>query len=338
MVVLPRLAQLLPLVALSAPRALCPPRCCVAPPETDPLGERLYSLLHLGGFAGDLGFYVGQCSEASRVLELGCGDGRVAAALCLGDAPLAVIQELREEEEPSAEDGEGGPAAEASAEVPQGASGIEYMGIETCEAFVHTARNRLQDARAQIVQADFLEPLPEGTAPFDAVVLSANTLFCTPEHAALLERCAAALPSSGLLLLDVYNAIPWHADAEETGDGAKGEGDEGEGGESEGVESEGEGRDLLVQVEDEGGRKWTVFELDPQVDSAAQRITCRYDFEPAAGDPRRESLVHHYALPAQLLELLAASGFGVESIYGDFYGSPFSPNESDHLVVVARRL
>ena len=45
-----------------------------------PIGGLLYSLLHLGGFAGDLKFY-SQNIHGHRVLEMGCGDGRVAAAL-----------------------------------------------------------------------------------------------------------------------------------------------------------------------------------------------------------------------------------------------------------------
>ena len=44
----------------------------------------LYSLLHLGGFAGDVDFYRGRTAGAARILELGAGDGRVGAELCAG--------------------------------------------------------------------------------------------------------------------------------------------------------------------------------------------------------------------------------------------------------------
>ena len=48
----------------------------------------LYSLLHLGGFPGDVDFYRGRTAGAARILELGAGDGRVGAVLC-ADAQYA---------------------------------------------------------------------------------------------------------------------------------------------------------------------------------------------------------------------------------------------------------
>ena len=56
----------------------------------------LYSLIHLGGFAGDISFYRTRCGDAGRVVEFGCGDGRIAAALCLGESPLTVLQQQRQ--------------------------------------------------------------------------------------------------------------------------------------------------------------------------------------------------------------------------------------------------
>lgn len=41
---------------------------------------RLYALLHTGTL-GDLAFYRRQCAGAGSILELGCGSGRVLAAL-----------------------------------------------------------------------------------------------------------------------------------------------------------------------------------------------------------------------------------------------------------------
>ena len=61
-----------------------------------PAGSLLYSLLHLGGFAGDLRFYSSRCSGSSRILELGCGDGRVAAAVVLGEGSLTMLQQHQE--------------------------------------------------------------------------------------------------------------------------------------------------------------------------------------------------------------------------------------------------
>ena len=50
-----------------------------------------------------------------------------------------------------------------------------------------------------------------------------------------------------------------------------------------------------------------------------------------------ESLVHHYLLPEQLVRVLDEQGFVIDDIFGDFEETSFSPDESEHLVVVARR-
>ena len=72
-------------------------------------------------------------------------------------------------------------------------------------------------------------------------------------------------------------------------------------------EGEGESEDLLVRAVDVAGREWSVFERDPEVDAAAQRIVCTYDFEAASGERTSQTNVHHYALPAQLRGLLDAT-------------------------------
>ena len=168
-----------------------------------PIGGLLYSLLHLGGFAGDLSFYTDRCSAASRVLELGSGDGRVAAALCRGELHLSTMQAQLE-------------PPESPTKLPPRAVPLEaYLGIEMRDEFVEKAVARLGAPAepsatgaagegasesgagvARFLRADFLEPLPASTPPFDAAVVSANTLFCTPRHAELLSRCAEAVPAA----------------------------------------------------------------------------------------------------------------------------------------------
>tara|TARA_B100000795_G_scaffold263191_1_gene241976 strand:+ start:125 stop:982 length:858 start_codon:yes stop_codon:yes gene_type:complete len=281
----------------------------------------LYSLLHLGGFPGDVDFYRGRTAGAARILELGAGDGRVGAVLC-ADA--------------------------------------QYTGVEICAEFATAARERVDGT---VLEADMFAPLPEGTAPFNAVVLCANTLFCTPRHAELLARCSEAMAPGGTLLFDVYNAAPWHEEAlyiagggsaedgPEVRQRAKGEegeeGDEGEESEESGEES-GEGGvggeggefkedpDLLVRAIDEAGRKWTVFERDPKVDAAKREIVCAYDFEAESGERASQANTHHYALPEQLRAMLDAAGFEIEATFGGFEGEAFDEEESDHLIFAAR--
>lgn len=174
---------------------------------------------------------------------------------------------------------------------------------------------RLEGEKAQVLHADFFDPLPPETVPFDAVVLSANTLFCTPRHAELLAACHRALVPGGALFLDVYNALPWHVDAQSEAQAQTKTA-------ANTPSATGNGDDLLVQVQDEAGRMWSVFEREPAVDHSLQQIACRYDFALEGGSaeegpamPSRftETLTHHYALPAQLLEMLHTQGFEVRS-------------------------
>ena len=268
---------------------LSPPRMCASLPTT----AMLYSLLHLGGFDGDVNFYRSRTKGAGRILELGAGDGRVGKAL----------------------------AADA-----------EYMGIESCAEFVASASGRLE--RGTVLEGDMLAPLPEGTEPFDAVVMTANTLFCTPQHAELLARCREALVPRGQLLFDVYNAIPWHEEALHGGEGAGTEMELSAAAAEAAVD--GDEGDLLVRAIDATGREWSVFERDPEVDADNRKITCQYDFEAAAGLQMVQTNVHHYALPDELRSLLGAAGFEIEATFGGFEEEPFDVEESDHLVFVAR--
>ena len=313
----------------------------------------LYSLIHLGGFAGDISFYRTRCGDAGRVVEFGCGDGRIAAALCLGESPLTVLQQQRQHEQTA-------PSATAAV----GAAGrVEdppaYVGIELNEELADKARERLGSAPGpvEIVSADFLAPLPEGLrSHFDAAIVSSNTLFCTGEHDRLLTRCAESLVPGGLLLLDVYNAMPWHEDDNEDDDedALSADGALAEGGTTMDAASAGgamasrdgvpplNDHDLLVVVEDESGREWSVYEREVDVNADTQHIVCHYDFvgggEDATPTAAISEAVHHYYLtPEQLVYRLDEAGFAIEAICGGFDGEPFDPQESEHVCVVARR-
>lgn len=311
--------------------------------KTAPIGGLLYSLLHLGGFDGDISFY-GQRAHGN-VLEMGCGDGRIAAALCLGSEPLSVLQQQQQQS-----------AISSSKVPPEGAvhsPPTQYVGVENCEPLALKARARLDGApcTAEVVIGDFLQPPPpERTACFDTVLVPANTLFCTRQHEDLLSNCAASLRPGGVLLLDVYNALLWHGAENDVGD-AEGD-DAGDGsGDDEGEEEE---ASLLVRVQDEDGIDWTVYEREPLVDSEEQRIVCAYDFHSASGGEDaaeeekatssgvapaavfQESVEHSYLLPEQLVRAIDAQGFAIDEIFGGFDAAAFDPDESEHVVVVAR--
>ena len=293
-----------------------------------PVGGLLYSLLHLGGFPNDLAFYSGRCGSG-RILEMGCGDGRLGVHICLGESPLSVLQQtLRQEADRQTGNA---PAQDVGNVLQQQFMPPKaYVGIELCEPLALKAQKRLGAvAEAEVIVGDFLTTLLEkDTASFDTALVSANTLFATPKHGELLAQCANALRPGGVLLLDVYNALPWHP---EEGEWQEIGGDEGE------ADENGEGRDgldvgdddyekedddedeeeappLLVRVQDEDGRDWRVYEHEPEVDADAQTITCTYGFKEILGEGGddaatvdqagrfTESLVHHYLLPEQLVQ------------------------------------
>ena len=153
---------------------------------------------------------------------------------------------------------------------------------------------------------------------------------------------ASALAPGGVLLLDVYNSLLWHGAENDEEDEEESDGDSAAAAADDG---ESDDASLLVRVQDEDERDWTVYEREPAVDSEAQRITCAYDFHeaPAADGGAEaavftETLVHQYLLPEQLVRLVDASGLAIEEIFGGFDAeATFDPVESEHVVVVARR-
>ena len=249
----------------------------------------LYSLLHLGGFNNDVKHYQDVTRGRQKILELGCGDGRLAAAL---------INEER----------------------------VAYIGIDNCPPLVEKARYRLQRAQcdAKILEADMLDDLPSEAKSSDAVVINANTLYCTSRHSDVIARAAAALEPQGILALDVYNPFLWHTSPEDAS-------------EADFHDEADDQSDLMVLVEDELGREWKIYERDPEVDAKKQMIKCKYDFYSASTGKLSEVFYHHYIMPDALIACLEEEGFDVLRVDGDFEGARFDPEESDHIVIIAAK-
>jgi SAM-dependent methyltransferase len=140
----------------------------------------LYALLHRG-HPGDLAYYAQICSDSERVLELGCGYGRVAWALAQ--------------------------------------AGHEVVGLDRDEQLLALARRSAPEppelaGRVSWVAADMCDFQLEGR--FERVLIVFNTLCCLLS----VERVAACLASArrhlspnGAIVLDVYNADPMHEHA-----------------------------------------------------------------------------------------------------------------------------
>jgi SAM-dependent methyltransferase len=131
----------------------------------------LYALLHCGN-PGDLAFYLAACAPAKGVLEMGCGSGRILAALA--------------------------------------AAGHRVVGVDLHEGLLQRAQQKVVDyPNASLVHGD-ITTLDLGQR-FERVIIPYNTLYCLLDDAAVaaaLKRAHEHLTPGGRLLLDVYAADP----------------------------------------------------------------------------------------------------------------------------------
>lgn len=142
---------------------------------------KLYAAVHDGN-PGDVEFYRRRCAGARSILELGCGDARVLAALA----------------EP----------------------GHSLVGVDIDPALLELARARLTAGRE--AGADFelhCADMRELSLPrrFDRVIIPHGGLYCLLDEeslAATLERVAALLEPEGELILDCWAADGFVLEAE----------------------------------------------------------------------------------------------------------------------------
>jgi SAM-dependent methyltransferase len=145
----------------------------------------LYELIHRGT-PGDLGFYREACAGARRILELGCGYGRVVSALSELEAEITGL------------DRDAGLLARAADRV----------------AALPSARR----ARVHLVVADMtsFDLVVNDSPGFDRILIPHSGLYCLLNDEAAVDcfRCVARhLAPGGELLIDAYAADEFHATA-----------------------------------------------------------------------------------------------------------------------------
>lgn len=146
-----------------------------------PYPARLYAAVHDGN-PGDLEFYTRGCAGARSILELGCGDARVLAALA----------------EP----------------------GRRLVGVDIDPALLELGRSRLAqtpeaEGQFELICADMREL--ELDRRFDRVIIPHGGLYCLLDEASLaasLARVAALLEPRGALLLDAWAADGFELEAD----------------------------------------------------------------------------------------------------------------------------
>lgn len=128
----------------------------------------LYQRLHQGN-PGDIAFYLRVCAGADRVLELGCGAGRIL-----------------------------GPLLDA---------GHELTGIDSHAGMLDTARTVPKPGQsARLIEGD-MRRFDLGET-FDRIIVPYNGLYCLGDDAGVVEclrSVAAHLAPDGLLIFDGYH-------------------------------------------------------------------------------------------------------------------------------------
>ena len=146
--------------------------------DLDALAAELYAAVHTGT-PGDVELVLRACEGGRRVLELGCGEGRIARQL-----------------------------AEA---------GHEVIGIDLDEARLELGRARAEElsapARARLdLRVGDMRAI-QLDRPVSRVVIAHSTIYCLrsdDEVRAMLRGVRAALVPEGRLVIDAYAADPFH--------------------------------------------------------------------------------------------------------------------------------
>lgn len=156
-------------------------------------------------------------------------------------------------------------------------------------------------------------------ARFDRVILPFGCLYCLQDDQALAETMTTIrehLDDDGLMIADVYAADGFHQEEqlpedEETFDPWQ-----------------------PVGTVDARGTTFEVEERSRWIRSA-QRIEAEYRYRGANGEELIAPLPQRYLLAEQLLLALMEAGLEPIALWGDFSGTPFDPDGSDRLVLVA---
>ncbi|KIG13933.1 Methyltransferase [Enhygromyxa salina] len=249
---------------------------------------RFYAAVHDGN-PGDIEFYRERCAGARSILELGCGDARVLGALA-----------------------------------ERAADGCSLVGVDIDAQLLELAAARaptLEFVCADMCTVgDAQSGAGLGGRRFDRVIIPYGGLYCLLTEdavAATLARVADLLTDEGLLVLDVWAADGFHADAD--------------------PDDQDPSWLERVKIIELDGDRWEVLERSSW-DKTRQRIDATYlHVRVGAEEAIEGTLCQRYLLAEQLRAALAAAGLELVELAGGFDRQPYT-DESELMVVSARRV
>lgn len=156
-------------------------------------------------------------------------------------------------------------------------------------------------------------------ARFDRVILPFGCLYCLPDARALAETMTTVrehLQDDGLMIADVYAADGFHQEEQLPGD-----------------EKTFDPWQPVGTIEARG----TTFEVEERSRwiRSAQRIDAEYRYRDTSGEELVVPLPQRYLLAEQLLLALMEADLEPIALWGDFAKTPFDPDHSDRLVLIA---
>ncbi len=193
--------------------------------------------------------------------------------------------------------------------------GYDAAGADLSEGMVARARTLAAEAGLQVPFAvagfgHLAEVLP---GPFDAVLCLGNSLphlLSAPEVHAAFSDFAAVLRPGGLLVVQNrnYDRVWVHQE-----------------------------RFMPLQVHREGEREWLFFRFMDWHESTLTFNVVTLERKGKQWSYRVGATELRPILQAELAALLLQAGFAGARFYGDYQGSPFDPEASTDLIVVATR-
>jgi SAM-dependent methyltransferase len=207
----------------------------------------------------------------------------------------------------------GGPALELAigtgrVAIPLVERGVRVSGIERSRPMIDRLREKIADDRLPVLHGDMTTARVDGT--FSVVYVVFNSISCLLTQAgqlACVRNAARHLAPGGCLVVELF--VP-------------------------DLRALTPGSTVSAFLNEPG-----YLGLDTWEPAAQRLVSHHFRFTPEIGDDRRAHVFrspHRYIWPAELDLMAQLAGLDLESRHGDWSGTPFTDDSSDHISVYRR--